>query len=439
MIRKKNKILNIGNTYLVDSPLPSNLTYNWNYGSLLGVTLVIQIITGVTLAMHYTPTIEGAFKSIEHICRDVNYGVIIKYTHANVASYFFILMYLHISRGIYYGSYKSPTQIVWNIGVVIFLLTMAIGFLGYTLPWGQMSYWGIVLFIKKRIKRIKRLKSTKRTINKPTKEFMAMLIGFIDGDGYIEIGPQKGYNKNPENKPKATIRIRLVIRLHERDKILLEYIKKELGIGSLTYLKKNNQYRLIFYKRDITEVLMPLMKEYKLEFLVKIRIRQYGVLNYIIDNNIKHIDDLRIRLGSIQGIELKKEKKGELKLIQDTEKLRERTMEWKELVNKEYFKDWVVGFTMAEGWFGKKNTGAICFQIRQTGIENLYILKAICFIITGREAYEIKPDKDNSYQLAITSKKEILKVKEFFTSPEIQPLIGYKREQFENFYKLYKN
>jgi ubiquinol-cytochrome c reductase cytochrome b subunit len=142
MIRKKNNILSIGNTYLVDSPLPSNLTYNYNYGSLLGVSLVIQIITGVTLAMHYTASIDSAFSSVEHVMRDVNFGYVCRYVHANVASYFFVLIYLHISRGIYYGSYKRPRTQVWNIGVVIFLLTMAIGFLGYTLPWGSMSYWG---------------------------------------------------------------------------------------------------------------------------------------------------------------------------------------------------------------------------------------------------------------------------------------------------------
>lgn len=142
MIRKKENIIKIGNKYIIDSPLPSNLTYNWNYGSLLGVSLVAQIITGVTLAMHYTPSIERAFISVEHIMRDVNSGYLIRYVHANIASFFFMLIYLHISRGLYYGSYKRPRNKVWIIGVVIFLLTMAIGFIGYTLPWGQMSLWG---------------------------------------------------------------------------------------------------------------------------------------------------------------------------------------------------------------------------------------------------------------------------------------------------------
>ena len=142
MIRKKNSVIKIGNSYIIDSPLPSNLTYNWNYGSLLGLSLVLQIITGVTLAMHYTPSIEKAFITVEHIMRDVNMGYLIRYSHANIASFFFICIYLHIARGIYYGSYKRPRNQVWIVGVVIFLLTMAIGFIGYTLPWGQMSLWG---------------------------------------------------------------------------------------------------------------------------------------------------------------------------------------------------------------------------------------------------------------------------------------------------------
>nr|YP_009558589.1 apocytochrome b [Capillidium heterosporum]AZZ06693.1 apocytochrome b [Capillidium heterosporum] len=139
---KNHSILSIANSYIIDSPSPSNLTYLWSYGSLLGVVLVIQIITGVTLAMHYTPNIEMAFKSVEHIMRDVNNGWLIRYTHANVASFFFIFLYIHIARGLYYGSYTRPRVLLWSIGVIIFVLTMATGFLGYTLPWGQMSLWG---------------------------------------------------------------------------------------------------------------------------------------------------------------------------------------------------------------------------------------------------------------------------------------------------------
>lgn len=136
---KRNAILALVNSYIVDSPQPANLSYMWNIGSLLAMCLGIQIITGVLLAMHYTPNVDLAFVSVEHIMRDVNYGWLIRYTHANVASFFFIFVYLHIARGLYYGSYKTPRTMTWSIGVIILVLMMGIAFLGYVLPYGQMS------------------------------------------------------------------------------------------------------------------------------------------------------------------------------------------------------------------------------------------------------------------------------------------------------------
>ena len=127
---------------LVDYPTPKNLNYWWNFGSLAGIFLMIQIITGIVLAMHYTPSVEGAFASIEHIMRDVNYGWLIRYIHMNGASFFFIVVYIHIFRGLYYGSYKSPREVLWWLGLTILLLMMATAFMGYVLPWGQMSFWG---------------------------------------------------------------------------------------------------------------------------------------------------------------------------------------------------------------------------------------------------------------------------------------------------------
>ncbi len=127
---------------LVDYPTPRNLNYWWNFGSLAGIFLLIQIITGIVLAMHYTPSVEGAFASIEHIMRDVNYGWLIRYIHMNGASFFFIVVYIHIFRGLYYGSYKSPREVLWWLGLTILLLMMATAFMGYVLPWGQMSFWG---------------------------------------------------------------------------------------------------------------------------------------------------------------------------------------------------------------------------------------------------------------------------------------------------------
>lgn len=139
---KTHPILGLANSFLIDSPQPANISYLWNFGSLLGACLVIQILTGVFLAMHYTPSVDLAFVSVEHIMRDVNYGWLIRYLHANTASFFFIFVYMHIGRGLYYGSYKSPRVLPWSIGVIMLVLMMAIAFLGYVLPYGQMSLWG---------------------------------------------------------------------------------------------------------------------------------------------------------------------------------------------------------------------------------------------------------------------------------------------------------
>jgi ubiquinol-cytochrome c reductase cytochrome b subunit len=120
----------------------------WNFGSLLGLCLGIQILTGIFLAMHYSPNVDLAFASVEHIMRDVNYGWAVRYAHANTASFFFICVYLHIARGLYYGSYRSPRTLLWSIGVIILVLMMATAFLGYVLPYGQMSLWGILKCLK---------------------------------------------------------------------------------------------------------------------------------------------------------------------------------------------------------------------------------------------------------------------------------------------------
>lgn len=123
-------------------PTPRNLNYMWNFGSLAGIFLVVQIVTGIILAMHYAANADIAFDSVEHIMRDVNGGWMFRYAHANGASFFFIAIYMHIGRGLYYGSYKAPREMLWLLGVVIYLLAMATAFMGYVLPWGQRSFWG---------------------------------------------------------------------------------------------------------------------------------------------------------------------------------------------------------------------------------------------------------------------------------------------------------
>nr|YP_009915364.1 cytochrome b [Palomena viridissima]QLF99784.1 cytochrome b [Palomena viridissima] len=139
-LRKSHPLFKIINNSLIDLPSPSSISLWWNFGSLLGLCLMMQIISGLFLAMHYTANIELAFNSVIHICRDVNNGWLMRYTHANGASLFFICLYMHIGRGLYYGSYKL--MMTWSVGVILLLLIMGTAFLGYVLPWGQMSLWG---------------------------------------------------------------------------------------------------------------------------------------------------------------------------------------------------------------------------------------------------------------------------------------------------------
>nr|AMM05071.1 cytochrome b [Arctocephalus forsteri]AMM05097.1 cytochrome b [Arctocephalus forsteri]AMM05279.1 cytochrome b [Arctocephalus forsteri] len=139
-IRKMHPLAKIINNSLIDLPAPSNISAWWNFGSLLAVCLALQILTGLFLAMHYTSDTTTAFSSVTHICRDVNYGWIIRYMHANGASMFFICLYMHVGRGLYYGSYTLMET--WNIGIILLFTIMATAFMGYVLPWGQMSFWG---------------------------------------------------------------------------------------------------------------------------------------------------------------------------------------------------------------------------------------------------------------------------------------------------------
>jgi ubiquinol-cytochrome c reductase cytochrome b subunit len=141
-IDKRLPIISSLENTLLKHPYPKNLSYMWNFGSIAGIALVIQILTGLFLAMHYVPNADMAFDSVEHIMRDVRYGWLIRYIHAVGASMFFVAVFIHIGRGLFYGSYKAPRELLWWFGILIFLLMMATAFLGYVLPWGQMSFWG---------------------------------------------------------------------------------------------------------------------------------------------------------------------------------------------------------------------------------------------------------------------------------------------------------
>jgi len=138
----KNYTLAHAKLHIVDYPTPNNLSYFWSLGFIAGICFVSQLLTGIFLAMHYIPDIDLAFASVEHIMKDVNYGWFLRYLHANGASMFFIIVYSHLFRGLYYSSYTLPKAVLWVSGVIIFILMMATAFLGYVLPWGQMSFWG---------------------------------------------------------------------------------------------------------------------------------------------------------------------------------------------------------------------------------------------------------------------------------------------------------
>ena len=141
-MERRLPIAGLVHSSFVAYPTPRNLNYWWTFGGILSFLLGAQIVTGIVLVMHYTPHADHAFNSVEHIMRDVNYGWLIRYLHSNGASMFFVAVYIHMFRGMYYGSYKEPREVLWILGVILYLLMMATGFLGYTLPWGQMSFWG---------------------------------------------------------------------------------------------------------------------------------------------------------------------------------------------------------------------------------------------------------------------------------------------------------
>nr|QID02854.1 hypothetical protein [Orbilia oligospora] len=236
---------------------------------------------------------------------------------------------------------------------------------------------------------------------------MAMFMGIVDGDGYIEIGPQKQYNKKTKLSVKSTIRARLVIRLHTRDEDLLNYLVKVLGTGSLSHLNSVNQIRLIFSKKDLISIIIPLIKEYNLEFLTNNRRNQYALLTYIIENNVVHWDDVQFKASSLSV----------------------HTCDY--YINLKFFANWLVGFTMAEGSFGIKANGSAFYQIKQKGLENYNILKAICLVVADKQINDTKPDDNDNYQISLTSKMDIQKTVNFFSSDNNHPLIGYKLKQYE--------
>lgn len=250
--------------------------------------------------------------------------------------------------------------------------------------------------------------------NKPDKKFMAMFIGFMDGDGYFDVGEQKQYNRN-KTPARSTIRIRLACNLNVRDLTLLEYFVKILGVGKIDYsmMAKKEQVRVIFSKKDLLTVLIPLIKKYNLMFLTSQRAKQFAQVNYILDNSIIHWDAFNFKepvLGYFAA-----------KSVQD-------------LVKLDYYANWIVGFTMAEGSFGFKADGSAFYQLKQSGSDNVNLLKAASLRIIGEESNKLwNPDSKGAYQLSLSSIKDIEQVILFFSSPDHHPLYSYKLDQYLNF------
>lgn len=185
-ITKRNPLQSIVNDFLIDSPAAINISYFWSFGSLLGLNQVQMLITGILQAMHYTANTALAFNSVEHIMRDVNNGWLLRYFHANGASFFFIWVYLHIGRGLYYGSYRQPRSQLWIIGVIIFIQMMATAFIGYVQPWGQMSQWGECPSVYLQIGIIGKSSCSAKRIGPHNYDVISFIFGAILSDAHAE-------------------------------------------------------------------------------------------------------------------------------------------------------------------------------------------------------------------------------------------------------------
>lgn len=251
-------------------------------------------------------------------------------------------------------------------------------------------------------------------------KFLEIFIGLIDGDGYIEIGPQKQYSKNSNSKyhTKSTIRSRIVLRLHAKDIELLNLFANILKIGKIAELKSKNQYRLIIHKTDIFNIICPFLTNNNIEFLNYNRRKQFFLLRYIIENNLKYCED--INLNKINNLFVESNKK----------------LEFTDIINLPYFNHWLLGFTVAECSFHIKARDTAQCSIVQSDIENYPIIKAIHYFIKGPESlnYHIKPENSKVYRISFSSKKELNFILNFVDNN----LLGLQKLQFDN-WKAYIN
>lgn len=417
-------------------------------------TRTIILEDSITL-VHYNPSVLEAFNSVEHIMRDVSNGWLIRYLHANTASAFFFLVYLHMGRGIYYGSYRAPRTLTWAIGTIIFIALVVTAFLGYVLPYGQMSLWGatvitnlisavpwigqdiveskIIIFIinlcffailfstvfvlfdyisryvnfSSNLPTIgvihqNALKKSNRTLRLDKQEyisipssFLAFLVGLVDGDGYIQI----------TKTSKGFIAIKLVISLHLEDISTLEYIHSVLKIGKINIYKdlRSPTCKLVINKTDLQEILFPLLMYNKIFFLTNTRADQFNLAMYIFKNDIKMYNQIPDNRPSVFDMP-------------------KNPIDYKLLP---FFKNWIVGFTCSEGSFFIKSNNDGCFQLKQRIHTNLFEAFKLIFN-TNR-----KIDTTNNFnQFGVSSKSDIQKVINFFSFSGLHPLVGLKYIQY---------
>ena len=463
-ILKRHPLLKIVNSYVIDSPQPSNISYLWNFGSLLGFCLIIQIVTGVTLAMHYNPSVLEAFNSIEHIMRDVNNGWLIRYLHSNTASAFFFLVYLHIGRNLYYGSYKAPRTLAFTIGVIILIAMMATGFLGYVLPYGQMSLWGATV--------ITNLLSAIPWIGQDLVEFIwgglnydepyysnvmlkillnagnSSILGFAyvlflsfilticvkiamtwrQSAGVRSISTSEAFQRLHAGDPVYAYLVGLFegdgyfsitkkgkyltyelgIELSIRDVQLIYKIKKLLGVGIVSFRKKGEIEMValrIRNKDHLKNFILPIFDKYPM-----LSNKQYDYLRFkeCLLSNIIYSDELpkynrsNVPLHTIDTI-----------------------------LNTDYFPTWLVGFIEAEGCFSiyklKEESDYLIasFDISQTDGDILIsaIHKYLSFTTT------IYLDKTNSSRIKVTSVRAIENIIKFLNKAPVK-LLGNKKLQY---------
>ena len=461
---KSHPLISLANGYLVDSPQPSNLSYLWNFGSLLGFCLVIQIVTGVTLAMHYNPSVLEAFNSVEHIMRDVNNGWLIRYLHSNTASAFFFLVYLHIGRGLYYGSYRAPRTLVWTIGTVIFILMMATAFLGYVLPYGQMSLWGATV--------ITNLMSAIPWVGQDIVEFIWGGL-YTDephyGDVMLKIllnagtSPNLGFAYDLFLIFTSIICVKIAMtwrqsagvrsihtseasqRLHAEDLTYAYLVGLFEGDGFFSITKKG---KYITYELGIELSIKDVQLIYKIKALlgigvvsfrkrdevemVTLRIRDKNHLKtfilpifdkYPMFSN-KQYDYLRFRSALLSGIIYSKD-------LPEYTRNSEPLNSVSTILSKSYFPAWLVGFIESEGCFSvyklKKDSDYLIasFDIAQKDGEIL--IEAIGKYLSFTTAVYL--DKYNCSKLKITSVRSVENTIKFLHKAPVK-LMGNKRLQY---------